>query len=443
MPPRSRQVGWRTGSSTFFVCLVLLAALALAGCNGGGNDSESPTPTLPATNTPTQAPGDGATPSPEPTIGAVTVPERIEITEAFPRLPDIERPVAMVEVPGERRMLVASQDGLIVSFEKDPEAAELATVLDMRGEVRRDGLEEGLLGLALAPDFETSGYVYLYYGPTEGELRTVLSRFETDGSGPNLRIVRESELLLLTVPQPFHNHNGGQLAFGPDGMLYLALGDGGSAGDPQGNAQDISRNLLGSIIRIDVSNATPEQPYTIPPDNPFAGQPDVKQETWAYGLRNPWRFSFDRETGDLWAGDVGQDRVEEIDLIERGGNYGWPVYEGTNCFRANDGCDAGDYIAPVAEYSHDDGHCSVTGGYVYRGSAVPELRGVYVYGDYCSGAMWGFDASAAAAGNDVEPVQWLEQGPMIASFAEDLDGELYVLSYQGRIYRISGASSGN
>ena len=434
----SAHSGWRTLPSTLFLCLVL-TALALAGCDSGDDDSDAPTSTLPATNTPTQAAGDGATPSPAPESEDVQVPASVEIQEAFPRLPDIPRPVAMVEVPGERRMIVASQDGLIVSFEKSPEATELATVLDLRGAVLRDGFEEGLLGLVLAPDFERSGYVYLYYNPAEGELRTVLSRFETAGRGADLRIVRESELVLLTVPQPFHNHNGGQLAFGPDGMLYLALGDGGAAGDPEGNAQDISRNLLGSIIRIDVSNATPEQPYAIPPDNPFAGQANVKQETWAYGLRNPWRFSFDRETGDLWAGDVGQGDREEIDLIEPGGNYGWPVFEGTNCFRANNGCDGSAYIAPVAEYTHEGGHCSVTGGYVYRGSAVPELRGVYIYGDYCTGAMWGFAAPDAAAGKSVEPVQWIERGPMIASFAEDLDGELYILSYEGRIYRVTGA----
>ncbi|MCK9519065.1 MAG: PQQ-dependent sugar dehydrogenase [Dehalococcoidia bacterium] len=440
MSPRPVLIG------SLLTVLLALAAFSVTALLLRAGDDEAQ-PRAPALPTPTPAPGDGATPTTStetpgtpatPTPVTAEVPERIEFEVAFPELPELERPVAMVEVAGQRRMLVALQDGQVVSFENDATASSVEMVIDLRAQVSRGGNEEGLLGLALAPDFETSGYLYLYYNARPGERRTVLSRFETSGEGADLRADPASELLLLTVPQPYSNHNGGQVAFGPDGMLYLALGDGGSGGDPHGNGQDITRNLLGSIIRFDVSNATAEEPYTIPPDNPFAGQAGVRQEIWAYGLRNPWRFSFDRATGDLWAGDVGQSSREEIDLIVPGGNYGWNIMEGTECFRSDD-CDQTGLIAPVADYGRSGGHCSVTGGVVYRGDAVPALRGVYLYADYCSGAMWGLAAEAAAAGEEAVPVQWREEGPNISTFAQDEAGEVYFLAFDGRIYRVTGA----
>jgi glucose/arabinose dehydrogenase len=247
---------------------------------------------------------------------------------AFPKLPDLERPVVMLEIPGQNRMLVALQDGRVVSFEKSASADSVETVLDNTDKTSRGGNEEGLLGMTLDPDFERNGYVYLYYNLRPGERRTQISRFESSGTGADFRMDAESELPLLTVPQPFANHNGGQLSFGPDGMLYLGLGDGGSQRDPSGNGQDLTRNLLGSIIRIDVRGATAARPYQIPPDNPFAdGRGGAKPETWAYGLRNPWRFSWDPVTGGMISADVGQNEWKRS-LIEEGKNYGWNIMEG-------------------------------------------------------------------------------------------------------------------
>ncbi|HET7737497.1 MAG TPA: PQQ-dependent sugar dehydrogenase, partial [Tepidiformaceae bacterium] len=197
----------------------------------------------------------------------------------------------------------------------------------------------------------------------------------------------------------------------------------------------LEENLLGSIIRIDVSKSSATEPYAVPGGNPFAADNDARPETWAFGLRNPWRFSFDRETGDLWAGDVGQDALEEIDLILPGANYGWNIMEADECYAASS-CDQDGLTLPVVAYGRDDGSCSVTGGFVYRGTAVPGLTGTYIYGDYCSGKIWGFDARSAAAGNPVEPRILIESGTTIPSFAEDDDGELYVLTFDGAIFRV-------
>ena len=353
---------------------------------------------------------------------------------AFPNLPAFERPVAMIEVPGQERMLLALQDGRIVSFEKDADADSAVTALDLTATTSRGGNEEGLLGMALDPQFTSNGFVYLYYNVKPGDRRTQISRFSSSGTGDSFRIDPASELPILTVPQPASNHNGGQLAFGPDGMLYLGLGDGGSQRDPNGYGQDLTQNLLGSIIRIDVRNASAPQPYAIPADNPFASSSGgERKETWAYGLRNPWRFSFDRVTGALIAGDVGQGTWEEIDLIERGGNYGWNTMEGSDCLSGTD-CNRNGLKLPIAAYTHDDG-CSVTGGYVYRGERVPQLSGAYVYADYCSGMVWSLPD--VLGGNAPEPRVLRESGPQVASFAEDLEGELYLLAFDGKIYSIN------
>jgi glucose/arabinose dehydrogenase len=398
--------------------MIAFSGLVVSGC---GDD-----PPAGVTPTPVPTPATPSTPGPAPSVS---------FQAAFTKLPAYDRPVALIEVPGQGRFLLVLQEGRVLSFAKDPNAAEFATVLDQRSRTSRDGDEEGLLGLALDPDFAKNGFIYAYYSAKGGTRRTVLTRFATNGQGASLRMDSASELTILEVLQPFPNHKGGQVAFGPDGMLYLGLGDGGSAGDPRGNGQDISGNLLGSIVRLDVRGASKDRPYAIPTDNPFAGRAGTRQETWAYGLRNPWRFSFDTKTGALWAGDVGQDTVEEVDIIKPGGNYGWNIMEGSRCFKGSS-CNRSGLELPVAEYTHDQGGCSITGGFVYRGKSVPALAGRYLYGDYCTGAIWTLDADAAEAGKPVTPSTLRSRGSQLASFAQDPDGELYLIEFNGKIERI-------
>ena len=289
--------------------------------------------------------------------------------------------------------------------------------------LRKDILvEEGLLGLAFSPNFQVDERVYVYYSATEPR-RGVLSRFRViDGV-----LDTTSEDVLIEVPQPSGKHNGGQLAFGPDGYLYLGVGDGSSGGDEEGNSQNLS-TLRGSIIRLDVSG----EGYRVPADNPFVDRPDARPEIYAFGLRNPWRFSFDRATGDLWAGDVGHDRWEEINRIVSGGNYGWNITEGFECFDSS-GCDTSEFEPPRAVYGHDEG-CSVTGGYVYRGPSMPELNGWYVYADFCSGRIWAVNTADAGA-----PVLLAETGEVITTFGELPNGELLVLAAERAIFRLERA----
>ena len=237
--------------------------------------------------------------------------------------------------------------------------------------------------------------------------------------------------MLLEVEQPYRNHNGGQLAFGPDGYLYISLGDGGSGGDPQGNGQNV-KTLLGSILRIDVSNASPAEPYRVPEDNPFWDDETARGEIWAYGLRNPWRFSFDPVTGDLWTGDVGQNRFEEIDLVVRGGNYGWNVLEGTHCFSPKTECDPAGTAHPVLEYPINGG-CSVIGGYVYRAADIPSLAGAYVYGDHCSGKVSAlrYEGQTVTGNREIA-----DTGHRITSFGVDRAGNLYVLTQKSGVFRL-------
>ena len=296
------------------------------------------------------------------------------------------------------------------------------------------GREEGLLGLALDPDFESSGYFYVYY-TASGPRRTVVSRFAGLPDSPGMAD-HNSETIVLEVGQPYSNHNGGHLLFGPDGYMYIGLGDGGSAGDPKGNGQDAG-TLLGSILRIDVSTADSSSSYSVPSDNPFISVVGARPEIWAYGLRNPWRFSFDRTTGKLWAADVGQNAWEEVDLIEAGRNYGWNVMEGNSCYKARaDSCNQDGLEAPVAEYGRDDG-CSITGGYVYRGRKLNWLSGKYLYGDFCSGKIWSYDPVTTQS-DDV-----IDTSLKISSFSEDSEGEIYVLSLDGGVYKLlDGATEG-
>jgi glucose/arabinose dehydrogenase len=285
--------------------------------------------------------------------------------------------------------------------------------------ISNPGNEEGLLGLAFSPNFAADGRVFVDYSAGDPR-RSVLARFQVVGG----RIDMTSERVILEVPQPFSNHNGGQLAFGPDGYLYWGLGDGGSEGDPQENGQKLS-TLLSSILRLDVSGDA----YTVPPDNPFVGTPGALPEKYAYGLRNPWRFSFDRLTGDLWAGDVGQDKWEEVDRIVSGGNYGWSILEGFECYRTPN-CDQTGLTLPRAVYGHDVG-CAIIGGFVYRGAAMPELQGWYVYGDYCSGRIWALNTADSTA-----PVLLSETGHPISSFAELASGEIVVVTFDNALYEL-------
>lgn len=295
---------------------------------------------------------------------------------------------------------------------------------DLSAYVGGDGNEEGLLSAAFSPQFQTDQRLYVYYtqGGASG-LPTVLARFLATAE----RLDTEHQTVVLEVPDFAPNHNGGKLLFGPDGYLYLSTGDGGGAGDPQENGQD-TNSLLGKILRIDV---TGHETYVIPQDNPFArggGAPEV----WAYGLRNPWRMSFDRLTGDLWAGDVGQDKWEEADVIVRGGNYGWDCYEGFAAYETS-GCPRDGFQWPQAVYGHDEG-AAITGGYVYRGSALPELYGWYVYADAYSGNVWALDTRAGASAAPVKLIAG--PGAQIVSFTETPEGELLAVSFDRAIYRL-------
>ncbi len=375
----------------------------------------------------------GATVSGVPSPTFIAAPAHVPLTElrvepAFPNL-SFDRMVHLTcPDDGTSRLFLVLQPGRIMGFDNHSNVTSTEAFLDIRDRVNDSSEEEGLLGLAFDPQYRSNGHFYVYYSAAHPR-RSVISRFSVSGDIPS-RADPSSELVILEVPQPFSNHNGGQLLFGPDGYLYIGLGDGGSGGDPRGHGQDRS-TLLGSILRIDVSSAAAGAKYRVPPDNPFVARNDgARKEIWAYGLRNPWRFTFDRDTGDLWAGDVGQNTFEEVDLIRRGLNYGWNVMEGLHCFRARQ-CDSEGLERPVIEYSRSGG-CSITGGYVYRGSRLPSLHGAYVYGDFCSGKIWALRYDGTGV---TERLQIADTGFNIPAFGEDRSGELYILSFDGRIYR--------
>jgi len=408
---------------------------------------------------------------------------KIQLKPILPHL-SLTAPVWMSEAPdGSGRLFIVEQDGVICIAQKGSDGSQSKEFLNIVDRKPHVGTEEGLLSMAFHPGFKTNGLFYIYYNqqnhydkPVEDveeslyPRRSVISEFHVSATDSN-RAELASERILLQVPQPYPNHKGGELLFGPDGYLYLGLGDGGRGWDPLNSAQNTS-TLRGKILRIDV-NHTQEigsgkykrvLPYAYPLDNPYIHEMDgppgmaVCKEIYAMGLRNPWRFSFDRQTGDLWAGDVGQDLWEEIDLIVKGGNYGWCVREGAHHFKP--GPPGAEFIDPVMEYSHKPellaqslfpnhsiGMC-VTGGYVYRGKEYPALQGVYLYADYVLGTIWGFRyENGKVAGQD----QLLSQPKNIASFAEDEDGEVYVLTGQyvpgsetsvpaGRIFQVAVAA---
>ncbi|MEW8558631.1 MAG: PQQ-dependent sugar dehydrogenase [Candidatus Thiodiazotropha sp.] len=357
----------------------------------------------------------------------------IQLSTPYPSLPSLSPLVGLFQVPGDNRQWYAvRQTGQVMRFDNDPGVSAVQTFIDISDRVDYGG-EKGLLGMAFHPDYADNGFVYLSYTAVPaGGLESRISRFSLDSATQALD--PGSEQILLTVSQPYSNHNGGHIAFGPDGLLYIGLGDGGSGGDPLGHGQNRA-TLLGAMLRIDAGDGLGG--YTIPADNPFASGGGAA-EIYAYGLRNPWRWSFDRQAGDLWLGDVGQNAYEEVDIIQPGGNYGWNLMEGNHCYPASADCDATGLTLPVAEYDHTQG-ISITGGYVYRGSALPQLAGRYLYGDYGSGRIWGL-ADDGAGGYSAEEL--LDGDLNIASFAEDQSGELYVLDLGGSIRQLTTATSG-
>jgi glucose/arabinose dehydrogenase len=459
--------------------LMMALVLLFSGCSGEETEPTRlylPTDTpLPATSTPTSPPtaveatsvptaGEALVPTtkpssePEPTTTSVppspTVATATPESQAAELTPTIPPPTPTQSFPPNvaleaaftgfdnplyltyasesaawnARIFIVEKVGRIMMVETG--GAQPLTFLDIQDRVGSSGSEQGLLSVAFPPDFEDSGAFYLNYTDRSGN--TVVARYRLSSQDPP-RGDPNSEKKMLQITQPAGNHNGGLLKFGPDGQLYIGMGDGGRAGDPWGNAQN-PEVLLGKLLRLDVAGA---DTYRIPSDNPFLEFSDVRSEIWALGLRNPWRFSFDRETGDLYIADVGQNTYEEVDFQpagSRGGeNYGWDVMEGNHCFEPQSGCDTSGLVLPVAEYDHRFG-CSITGGYVYRGSSFPQLVGTYFYGDYCSGRLWGLRRDGSG---EWQSAELLETGLSISSFGEDAAGEVYVLGFRdGTIYRL-------
>ena len=336
-------------------------------------------------------------------------------------------PLLLTAPAGDARLFVVEKGGLIKVVKN---GAVLATpFLDVSSLISNGG-EQGLLGLAFDPQYAANGRFFISYTNRDGDNVLAAYQVSTDPDRADA-----SSVIRLTVDQPYDNHNGGHIVFGPDGYLYMGIGDGGSGGDPDGHGQD-RNDLLGSILRLDVSGATG---YAVPASNPLVGVAGTRDELWNWGLRNPWRFSFDRSTGDLYIGDVGQGAREEIDVSTaasgggKGTNYGWSIMEGMQCYDASS-CDMTGLALPVLEYSHNDG-CSVTGGHVYRGTAIPDLAGTYFYSDYCGGWVRSFRYVGGAV---TEAHSWdaLAPGGGVPSFGEDGAGELYVLSASGGVYRI-------
>jgi glucose/arabinose dehydrogenase len=394
--------------------IAILAFLSLAAC-GDGSISLNPPP-----------PGEPP-PAEPPAIG---------VDPAFTQLA-FDQPLAMMQPPADSdRWFVVEKAGVVREFPDEPDVSlgEVSVFVDISARVDSSPAEGGLLGMAFHPDFETNGVVFLSYTRSAAGLESVVSRFTLEPSSGVLDA--GSEDVLLTVPQFAGNHNGGNLVFGPDDFLYIGFGDGGGAGDPGENGQDTT-NILATILRIDVDGPAP---YAIPADNPFAGNTECAAgtgtldcpEIFAWGFRNPWRFSFDRQTGELWAGDVGQESWEEVNRVDASENYGWSQREGAHCFDPPTNCST-DNVDPITEYGHAVGN-SITGGYVYRGSAIPDLQGFYLFGDFGSGRIW---AVAADSEQGVEPDELIDTNLAIASFAESNEGEIYVLDINaGTIHRI-------
>lgn len=387
----------RRGIFPILVALIPAAAVTLVSCN----DSKSPT-----------------TPPPPGSDSIVLEPV----------VTGLDLPLYLTAPPGDARLFVVEKTGRI-RIVKD--GALLSTpFLDLSSAVSTGG-EQGLLSMAFHPDYASNGFFYVDYTDTDGD--THVTRYTVSAANPDVADPTSAKTIIF-VDQPFDNHNGGLLLFGGDGKLYIGLGDGGSEGDPLGNGQSLG-TLLGKILRIDIDAG---DPYAIPPDNPFVDRAGARGEIWAYGLRNPWRFSFDAATNRLYLADVGQSAWEEVDVVpanEGGQNYGWNVMEGMHCYNASS-CDQNGLTLPVLEYGHSDG-CSITGGYVYRGSLAPGVVGQYFYADYCSGFLRSFSYDGSTAGSQKT---W-DVGDIgnVQSFGEDAAGELYLLSANGTVYRLSSS----
>lgn len=342
---------------------------------------------------------------------------------------------AAITHAGDDRLFVVEKAGYIRIIDTEGNLKP-EPFLDITDRADPAGNEQGLLGLAFHPNYGNNGYFFVNY--TDDQDQSHIARFSVNDGNPDLADP-DSEFTILTLDQPFTNHNGGDLVFGPDGYLYIGFGDGGSGGDPGNRSQNLSV-LLGKMLRIDVDSGNP---YAIPEDNPFVDNPDALDEIWAYGLRNPWRFSFDRETGDLWIADVGQNQIEEIDFqpasSDGGENYGWRCYEGNSTYNTSGCGPQSDYVFPVFEYTHNNG-CSVTGGYVYRGTDIPQMEGYYVFADYCTDYIWTLHEEGG---------EWISNqlgqfsGNNFSTFGEDANGELYVAGYSnGTIFRFKSTTSG-
>jgi len=376
----------------------------------------------------------------------------IEVSRAFPNL-KIRRPVVITNAgDGSDRLFVVTQQGIINSFAADQNASEVNTFLDIEDRVvyKDNQNEEGFLGMCFHPKYKENGQFFVYYTTTDAPLTSVVSRFRVSKDDPN-KADPDSEEELMRIKQPYWNHNGGTIEFGPDGYLYIALGDGGSGRDPHGNGQNLG-TLLGSMLRIDVDHHDKGRAYAIPKDNPFVGKEGARGEIWAHGLRNVWRFSFDRETGECWAGDVGQDFWEEINIITRGGNYGWNLREANHKFGDKGVGPRDDLIEPILEYHHDVGK-SITGGNVYRGKRLPQLTGHYLYADYVSGIVWALkynhDKKQVVANHEIPYAAALDtdgipQGDEkdadripVMTFGEDEQGEVYFSDPSGRLFRFT------
>lgn len=374
-----------------------------------------------------------------------TSPMPIESVRAFPNL-TFERPLLLTHAgDGSDRVFVASQLGQIHVFPNDQEVSTASAYLDIRDRVMYKDAEneEGLLGLAFHPEYAKNGQFFVYYTTREKPHLSVISRFRVSADDPN-RADPQSEEVIMRIQQPFWNHNGGTIVFGPDGYLYIGLGDGGLRDDMFGNGQNLS-TLLASILRIDVDHRDGDRPYAIPSDNPFRGAKasngkDACEEIWAYGLRNVWRFSFDRRTDVCWAADVGQDTWEEINLIERGGNYGWNAREGRHRFGPKGSEPRDDLIEPIWEYNHALGK-SITGGHVYRGERLPKLVGWYLYADYVSGQVWALKYDAET--KQVVANRTIRGNEMpVTSFGEDQSGDVYFTTDVGKVHRFQVIASG-
>ncbi|MFN8481793.1 MAG: PQQ-dependent sugar dehydrogenase [Anaerolineae bacterium] len=458
-----------------FTLALLVAMLLVAACSAGSGTSPGPTPapaqvspaaqarsepsiapTSPPSPLPTAAAPRAIAPAatvaaarptaPAPAAAAKTAPTASATAAPAPTFDPkattirLERVVSGLQNPtaianagdGSNRLFILEKGG-VIRIVKDG-AVLPQPFLDITNLVYSTGTEQGLLGLAFAPDYATSGLFYVYY--IAQDRNSTLARYKVSAD-PNRADPASAEVIFTAQQPSLPNHKGGELTFGPDGYLYLGLGDGGGAGDPLKNAQNLS-SPLGKLLRFDVRGSSA---YAIPTDNPFKDRKDARPEIWAYGLRNPWRFSFDRATGDLYIADVGQNLWEEINVQPRaskgGENYGWNVMEGAHCFPPDSQCQTRGFVPPVAEYNHSEGGCSVTGGYVYRGKAQPALTGAYIFGDYCSGKFW---ALSRTPDKGWQRTLLTQATVSPSSFGEDEAGELYVVGLnQGELYRILAA----